>query len=201
MEKFIHRNIDRFSPVVMSQFFRIQRRHDHFHHIRGDSASFRKETIHMSSRICIQNSKRGFTIIEILSILIILGILATVVFSRIDGNSEAVLVNHVNMLKSHLRYAQIRALNSDSAWGIKCDGSVYWLFSDSSKPDDSKVRFPDQENEEVTISGSVTIDSFTIIFDEWGRPNDVSLNILTNDFTISLNDINVIITRDTGFLR
>jgi MSHA pilin protein MshC len=105
------------------------------------------------------------------------------------------------MLKSHLRYAQIRALNSDSAWGIKCDGSVYWLFSDSSKPDDSKVRFPDQENEEVTISGSVTIDSFTIIFDEWGRPNDVSLNILTNDFTISLNDINVIITRDTGFLR
>lgn len=80
-------------------------------------------------KFCRHNN-RGFTIIEIISVLIITGVLATVVVQHVmDVNTDLVATTEV--IKNQLRYAQSRAMNSDAFWYItfEPDGSGGYKYS------------------------------------------------------------------------
>ena len=80
-------------------------------------------------KFCRHNN-RGFTIIEIISVLIITGVLATVVVQHVmDVNTDLVATTEV--IKNQLRYAQSRAMNSDAFWYItfEPDGSGGYRYS------------------------------------------------------------------------
>lgn len=86
-------------------------------------------TGHMK-KTCRHNSM-GFTLIEIIAVLAILGILSLAVASRLNTTSTDLLTLQTAM-KSHIRYAQSKAMQSkDSIWGIRFDraASEYWLFN------------------------------------------------------------------------
>jgi len=56
----------------------------------------------------IHNDHRGFTMIEIVVVLIILAVVSTVIVYRPTTTSND-LIAQTEILKSHLRYAQLRA--------------------------------------------------------------------------------------------
>ncbi len=78
------------------------------------------------------NNNSGFTILEIISVLVIVGVLgAYVAKTSTDIIDEAETIGEINRVKLHLKYAQTKSINSSGNWGIDFSGSDndYALFS------------------------------------------------------------------------
>jgi len=113
----------------------------------------------------------GFTFIELLTVMMIIAVISAIVFSRfMFGDTD--LIAQTEVIKTHIRYAQSQAMNSDVVWGIKCDGNSYWLFRNGD-PDD-KVRLPGETSDNIDLSedkGLSSMESFALSFDDWGIPH------------------------------
>ncbi|MFO7761812.1 MAG: prepilin-type N-terminal cleavage/methylation domain-containing protein [Desulfobia sp.] len=146
----------------------------------------------------------GFTLLEVIAVLIIIGLLAAVAVSRM-GSGQGELAKATGSLKSHLHFAQGIAMNSNRSWGISSTGSSYWLFSGDK---DNKELLPGEEDKTITLSDPVSTGSFTVCFDEWGSPHDSvppdNDTKIKNDMTITVNagsdSDTIIITKETGFI-
>ena len=122
------------------------------------------------------SDNKGFTLIEIIAVLIILGIISAVVISR-STDMDASLYSETEAIKTHLRYAQTQAMNKTTlstvlVWGINCDGSSYWLFEGTAT---TNIRvLPDiadgSDNKVVLATKKVSMPSFTVFFDGRGVP-------------------------------
>jgi len=152
--------------------------------------------------LCKNN--RGFTLIELISVLLIIGIVAAVVVSRAGtGNNE--VIARIEVVKSHLRYAQSRAMNSELIWGIQFSSSSYWLFKDSNI--NNKVTFPAEDSDTVNMSSGMSVGTEIVSFDSWGKPytDAAGQTSQPNDRTItflpSLTNHAIIITKNTGFIQ
>lgn len=159
-------------------------------------------------------NNNGFTIIELVVVLILLSIFTPIVISRF-GSNDVKLITNTDILKSHLRYAQIKAMNdtlqpsSNPRWEIYIpDATSYALY----RRDDSDVRtginLPDETPLSPThaLSSGITLTSAsdTIAFNDWGSPVDNSGTPLAADTIITLSDgaqtRSVTITKITGFI-
>ena len=73
--------------------------------------------------------QRGFTLFEIVMVLLILGVISYFAATRLFSDDVPNQGAEMELLKNHLRYAQSRAMNSEISWGIKFGSSTrYWLF-------------------------------------------------------------------------
>ena len=152
----------------------------------------------------------GFTPLEVLVVLIIIGIISVMVIGRSDiGQTD--LLAQTEVIKSHIRYAQSRSMNSDRVWGIRSDASVqaYWLFVDGDPDDDmNKRKLPGEEAFTVDLSQyNLTLTATTLSFDNRGRPCDDNdgAQLLQNDLLLTLSagggaTTTVRVTRNTGFV-
>lgn len=173
----------------------------------------------------IFKTQDGFTLIEIISVLVILGILVVVAVSRISNHDVAVYTG-ADALKAHLRYAQTMAMNKDpntsanteTIMGINYDAGAnqYWLFKGINTsdilflPDDSKYITGDRKID--LAAKKITFGSgFTIYFDNHGIPytayTDSTTNTpLANSLTISVTALSggsstsLTIAPQTGFI-
>ena len=106
---------------------------------------------------------QGLTLIEMIAVLILMTIIGAVVLSR-TSDLGAELIGKVDAIKSHLRYTQSRAMNSNVVWGIRCDGNFYWLFSNGNV--NNRVILPGEDNDRVNLQGDgFTMEGFTLSFD------------------------------------
>lgn len=141
--------------------------------------------------------KPGFTMIEIIAVLLILGIIAAVVVSRMSSTSSYDLTSQVDVLKAHLRLAQARAMGSSSPWGINfATTTTYYLFQGIGST--TPVQIPEEANATVdlTAKGSgLTIGSAPqrITFDAYGSPGTATLTVTTSGG-------NITITKNTGYI-
>ena len=147
----------------------------------------------------------GFTFVEIITVVFILGIVSTIVVSRLFFSSND-LVARTEVIKSHLRYAQARAMNAEVLWGIDSDGGHYWLFQNGDTND--KVLLPGETSATVDLTGQgLSLTTFILTFDEWGKPysDAAATRLLTADQTLTLGDGSqnrrIIVTRNTGFIE
>ena len=147
---------------------------------------------------CIYNSggsNHGFTLIEIIATLVVLGILASVaavIFSSMDDEK---LATEVEILKSHLRYAQSRAMTDNVSWGIAFSGNSYTLQRVGSE---STPSLPNDDSSTHKLQEGVTASTTPVVaFDNFGSPGggiSITLSAGGDSRTIT-------ITKNTGFIQ
>jgi MSHA pilin protein MshC len=141
--------------------------------------------------------------IEIIVVLIIITILAPIVVSRFSTDNTS-LIAQTEILKAHLRYAQIRAMSDTTTWRINLvDSATYTL----SKAVGTAPNLPGDNGTTHTLTDNVTVASgvgTAITFNEWGSPGDVSGVPLTANAVINLSQggqsSTITITKNTGYI-
>jgi prepilin-type N-terminal cleavage/methylation domain-containing protein len=152
--------------------------------------------------------QQGFTPMEVVVVLIIIGIVSVMIIGRSDiGQTD--LLSQTEVVKSHIRYAQSRSMNSDRIWGIHCEdsGKTYWLFVDGDPANQKRV-LPGEESDTVDlIPYQLTLTPTTFTFDDRGRPcSDTNGSIpQANDISLLMSSgggatTTITITRNTGFV-
>jgi MSHA pilin protein MshC len=152
-------------------------------------------------------NNRGFTLIEVIAVLVILAILAAVAISRSTATEEANLRAEVDTLKAHLRYAQSLALNdlSPVKWGIQISGSAYRLVKNPTG-DGAAFDSPTPYNLPNESSDTHSILPFSattvnILFDDWGIPYNSATKLAANaTITLTPGSQSITITPETGFI-
>jgi len=171
----------------------------------------------------------GFTIVEIIAVLLLLSIIAATVMGRSISTKNIDLTAQMDRVRNHFRYAHSMAMkHGDAVWGFKCDGDApreYWVFridtpivnfiTEPNLPA-NQVSLPGETDAKVNLSSkNVTMVKFTIFFDRFGRPNvrpklhDGTVNIpLMNPLLVSiyptaypLDKLEFRILPETGVIR
>lgn len=164
----------------------------------------------MKRCVFIAHKNRGFTMIEIVAVLVVLFILSAVIMSRYTTTGTNELMVEADALKSSLRYAQIQSLNDDtitSGWGIHFPNDTSYILYKNGVPSGVMIPVKDPDpvkdpppNNTHTLQGNVKITSgvgTTVAFDRWGSPGTTSISItLQRDAENST----ITITRNTGFM-
>jgi len=165
-------------------------------------------------------SEKGFTLIEGIAVLLIIAILAAVAISRGASTAEAELRSSAEALRGHIRFAQMKAMNSDAdktsisaceaSHGISFSGISYFLFKDCNVA--NKVSLPGAAGDTVSLPSmslsATNAPNNLITFDKWGRPcTDVNGTTLpTSNITLRLSHTQVsqpvisTITKNTGYV-
>ncbi|MFP4474899.1 MAG: Tfp pilus assembly protein FimT/FimU [Desulfatibacillaceae bacterium] len=150
--------------------------------------------------------RAGFTLIELVSVLIVLGVLAAVGVARVPSMKDAEVIARADVVRSHLRYAQIRAMNAETPYGIVFGSGSYHMFRDGDTSAAGRVRLPGEDAAVVPLPAGMTISTGTVSFDHWGRPcTDAAANSpQSSDRTLTLSydghTRNLTIIQDTGFV-
>jgi prepilin-type N-terminal cleavage/methylation domain-containing protein len=154
--------------------------------------------------------RSGFTTIELIVVLSIIGILGAAVVILNLGNDNMRLLAEARSLRANLRFAQAKAM-TDSVnpatwnrvlWGLNLAANSYSLEKNDATPNPA-VMLPGSETATYNLPGGVAITGGTgrIRFDFRGRPVDASGNPLNADTVITLNGgVSITVTQDTGFV-
>jgi MSHA pilin protein MshC len=162
------------------------------------------------------SDNKGFTLIEVIAVLIILGIMVAVAVSRM-GSNDSDLIPQTDIVKTHLRFAQLKALADDvydsgggvmvaSTWGITFTSGTPASFTLQNNGGTASINLPGEDGKIHTFPTGVTVAPTTVTFDSWGRPvvSAVDLTPLTVNASIALSQggvsstINV--TINTGYI-
>jgi len=143
--------------------------------------------------------------IEVIVVLIMLAILGAVVASRVFSTETYELAAQAEVVKTHLRYAQPRAMGSDTIWGSDFNGSTYSLFRNGDTGD--TMTLPGEDSDPVTLPSGMSVSGAGIVsFDNWGKPytDETGGTSQVGERTITVSsgsDTELItITPNTGFV-
>ncbi len=163
--------------------------------------------MHRASRKGRFGGQGGFTLFEIIMVLLLLGVISYFAATRLFSDDAPTQVAEMELVKNHLRYAQSRAMNSESSWGINFEGaSKYYLYRGDSPS--TAIRLPGVETSDgkallvnIQVSGPAP---FPLIqFDQFGSPLNISqpyIEIIVRDSNNVDTGHRVKITQNTGFI-
>jgi len=154
---------------------------------------------------------RGMTLIELIAVTLLIAIVSVVILTRTMDIPAVSATASEATVRAHLLYAQAMAMKQNKyLWGIKCDGSRYWLFRTEAQDDDSTdpadqdtaLYLPGEEETRLSAEG---MSAFTIYYDAYGRPRrysstDGKTEILSDPLTINLESESIRVNPETGFL-
>ncbi len=81
-----------------------------------------------TSETKMNRNNRGFTLVEVSVVVVLIGIVAAAVLARSISVDQINVVGEVDKIRNHIRYAQSIAMKRNWVWGISCDATQYWLF-------------------------------------------------------------------------
>jgi prepilin-type N-terminal cleavage/methylation domain-containing protein len=148
-------------------------------------------------------SSRGFTLIEVLAVLVVLAVLATAVLVS-QNRSNAAVISEAEQLAAHLRYTQIRALADVDPWSLTFTGGNSYRIS---RINGSPVRIPGEAGISRSLPEDISLafPSAEIRFDPWGRPVSTANVPLPTNISLTLTDgtnqMTVTIAAGTGLIR
>ena len=119
-------------------------------------------------------NNHGFTLIEIVVVLVLISIIAAAVFQRSISTDQMNFRSQFDKIQNQVRYPQSIAMKNSEWWGFACDTNDYWIFTGTNKDDVSNQRLlPGQENIKISLADlgvTVTSGAFTVLFDSHGIP-------------------------------
>ena len=121
----------------------------------------------------MNTNNRGFTLIEIVVVLVLISIVAATVFQRSLTTDQMNFRSQFDKIQNQVRYPQSIAMKRSEWWGIANDTNHYWIFTGTNKDDVSKQqRLPGQLDVKISLSelGVTMNPAFTVIFDSYGMP-------------------------------
>jgi len=158
---------------------------------------------------------RGFTMIELIAVLVVVSVIGAIVINRAMSTAIASRVSQENVIKNHIRFAQATAMKQGTMWGIKCDATDYWLFT-TNAPDTvvNQRPLPGESSAKIRLADRrITASAFTVFFDANGRPYRSYTSAVTNTpvsasnpLTVTVNSIpagtavTFGVTPETGFI-
>jgi len=149
----------------------------------------------------MQTNEHGFTILEVIVVLILISVVSVVIISRTVNIQQIDLGAQTGKVQTHIRYAHTMAMKrSDTIWGIKCDGTDYWLFKTNDPDTESnQVRFLGEDSDKVPMS---SMGAFTLYFDKFGIPyTSYPDTPVSTPLLIQIDSENFNITPETGFIQ
>ena len=123
-------------------------------------------------------SKRGFTGIEVIAVLVVLGILAATFVAGMDVHASAAVA--ADVLRSHLGYAQSLAMANNTAdWGVAFSGASYTLLRDGNP---APVFWPNESSATYSLPAGISILSGLgpVDLNEWGAPETTHVVMLSD---------------------
>jgi MSHA pilin protein MshC len=142
-------------------------------------------------------NQNGFTLIEIISVLIIIGIIAAVAMVRATSTRDYDLISQVEAVKAHLRLAQSVAMGLNSPHGIHFDSqTTYYLYDTTNS---AKKLLPGANELTVDLQAKkselqiTAVSQNPVVFDAYGSPG-------TQNITITTNGGDIVITKNTGYI-
>lgn len=161
---------------------------------------------------------RGFTMIEIVMVLIVMAVVGTFILSGATTTDNE-LMNQAEILKSHLRHAQIKAMSDTEPWGIHIpNAGSYILYRKNAVAKDNAgndIMLPGATPgvppapQTYTLPAAVTITGGTGVtynFNDWGKPVDTGTppadigTVQTITLTQGSRTAVVTITKNTGYI-
>lgn len=153
----------------------------------------------------------GFTALDVLLVLMIVGIAAAVGVSRSVSRTTFTLATEAETLKTHLRYVQYRSMSDALApgqtltWGLRFNAGSYDLVYNNAA---TSRRLPNEDSPSHTLAKGITMTSSlagsVLHFNEWGNPVGADATPLAADVLITLTDGSasrtVGVTQNTGFI-
>ena len=134
----------------------------------------------------------GFTMIEVLAVLLVLAVIMTVILTR-TPSIERDAYAQAAVIRSHLRFAQSLAMgNNIENWGITFTPHSYTLLLNGS-PADLPLPNDTSSTHNLPDGLSITDGIGTLLFDEWGSPGP-------DNITLVVDTESIVITRLTGFI-
>jgi prepilin-type N-terminal cleavage/methylation domain-containing protein len=153
---------------------------------------------------------KGFTLIEIVVVLVLISIIAATVFTRSITTDQINFVGQVDKIIGHVQYAQSMAMKRNEVWGIFFTGSEYWLFQYKTYGDElNRKRLPGLETDIISLADlNLTMGWLILYFDGIGKPYEMNRdNPVTADLPITIEHIDssqskvFYITPETGLIR
>ncbi|MGD9062229.1 MAG: type II secretion system protein [Desulfobacterales bacterium] len=164
----------------------------------------------------IQRGQHGFTLIEIVVVLILMAIISAYVIGRSVTTDRVDVTGLTDRIRNQIRFAQSAAMRqSNQIWGVKLNTTTnqYWLFSiepdmetgdvepdiEAGEEDQAANRktFPGENSDTIAFADLDLDDvtpSFTVFFNRIGRPytayfkeNDPNNVPLGNDLVITVS--------------
>ena len=115
----------------------------------------------------------GLSAIEIIAVLLIVGVISALVVSK-TSDMGADVTGAREVIKNHIRYAQIMAMTSNTVCGVQFSGAVYSIFKNGSLAE--KIKLPNSPSSDFSIPAGMSGTNETIYFDFWGTPySDLAL--------------------------
>lgn len=115
----------------------------------------------------MNRNSRGFTLIEVTVVLILISIIAAAVFARSISTDQINIAGEVDKIRNHIRFAQSLAMKRNEVWAISCNTTQYWLSDITLTP----VKLPGVTTDQISLPDlGVGMDAFTVYFDPLGRP-------------------------------
>ena len=151
-------------------------------------------------------NKNGFTLLEIVTILIIIGIMAAVAVNRMNF-TDTELNSQIEAIKSNIRYAQAQSMGLGRVFGIVSNGSSYYMYQDGNTT--SLVLLPAESALNVSLAEKKvnTMTSFTLSFNNLGEPyacdNPSNCDMMPASLTINVGGkaSAIVVTPVTGYIR
>lgn len=158
----------------------------------------------------MRKDEKGFTLIELVIVIVLLGIIGVVVSLNLGGLSSIRVNNAIKKMAGDLRYAQQLAMTTQIRHGVIFTANSYTVFENDNTADparnpqgggDFNVSFTTGEFAGVIISTSLP--GSIVKFEAIGRPldgNNAVLTTATNQVTFSYSGStkNISIRPETG---
>lgn len=138
-------------------------------------------------------NQRGFTLTELIMVIVIVGILSVAALPRFFDNDVFQQRGAQDQVRSALRYGQKVAIAQNRQVAV--------VISNAAGTDSSCGAVLVAGNVACQVSSNVPVVTTTVNFNALGQPVNAGGVVLNANTTLSLGGVNIIVERETGYVR